>query len=667
MTESAARVEPHVEEKPVVPVTPRAVLTGAIAVATLGLINPYLAFVSRTWDVGSGSLMNSPVFVLFLLVLLNTALVRVWPGRSFTRGELLVVYGMMIVSVGLAMQGGLPYVVSMTAYPFYMATPENGWEHMIWPHVPLFLRLNNLEYVMWFWEGAPSGYGVPWSVWVRPMVAWGGFTVALMAGMFSLGALMRRDWIERQRLSFPLVDVPLAITGEDERPTLAGSILSNRVFWIGFAVPAFFVVLQFFHRLYPSVPSPQLYAIEVGRYFADSGLPWSALSGESGVRISIIFPVIGITCLLPAEVSLSLWVFYVLFRVQQLVWASFGVAQEGGTSALALNPQTFIAFQEAGGFLALTAATIWQSRRTLRTAWLSLIGRAREEPDPYAAMSGRSALVAFVLANAFMFWFAARCGMSWWSFAAIIGLFYAVLVGASRLVAAGGVMFVDTGFFPRMVVLRTVGTLPIGPTALTMYSYLSVIYMYDPMNLGMPQMMNGFKLVHSARLKGRVFTWAALVAIVAMLGFGVPALLDMLYRHGASSLANWPFTDYPGWGFGELDASLRAPEPPDNWLRLALVLGAGFTLLLVWLHTQFIWWPVSPIGFLVASSYETNRSIWVNAFIAWAISSAIRRYGGLKLFREFRPAFLGLVLGQYLPQGLFAIISSIFGITQPVG
>lgn len=96
------------------------------------------------------------------------------------------------------------------------------------------------------------------------------------------------------------------------------------------------------------------------------------------------------------------------------------------------------------------------------------------------------------------------------------------------------------------------------------------------------------------------------------------------------------------------------------------MLGAGFTLLLVWLNSQFVWWPVSPVGFLIASSYETNRSLWVNVFIAWALTGLIRRYGGLRLFRTFRPVFLGLVLGEYLPRGLFAIISSIFGITQPI-
>ena len=564
--------EPELAERPAFPISARAVLVGAGAVALLGTINPYLAFVSRTWDVGSGSLLNSTVFVLFLLVLLNTALVRVWPERAFARGELLTIYGMLIVSVGLAMQGGLPYIVSATTYPFYMATPENGWEHMIWPYAPLFLRLPDQAYVTWFWEGLPEGTGAPWGAWLTPMAAWGGFTFALMLAVFSLGALLRKDWIERQRLAFPLVDVPRAITGDGSRPSLRGSILNNRVFWLGFAAPALFATLGWFHMLYPSVPSVQLYDLRVGRYFAAMALPWRVLSDLS---VSIIFPVIGITCLLPAEVSLSLWLFYLLFRIQMLVWASFGIAEEGVTSALAINPRVFVAFQEAGGFLALTGVVLYQSRRALRAAWLGLLGREREEADPYAPLAGKWGLLLFALANVFMFWFAAKAGMSWWSFAAIMVVFYAVLVGAARLVAAGGVMFVDTGFFPRMVVLRTIGTLPLGTPSLTMYTYLSVIYMYDPMNLAMPQMMNSFKLVHSARLRGKVFTAGALLAIAVMLVFGLPALLKVIYGRGASALPHWPFTSYPEWGFGELDASLRAPEPPDNYPAAGAGAGGG--------------------------------------------------------------------------------------------
>ena len=644
------------------PITPRAVLLGALSVSLLALINPYMAFITRTWSVGSGSLLTSPVVVLFVLVLLNGALMRLWPGRAFTRGELLVVYGMLIVSVGLAMQGGIPYIVSATTYPFYMASPENGWQHSIWPNVPLWLRLSDLQANDWFWEGRPEGFALPWGAWLTPMLAWSSFTLGLLGAMFCLGALFSKDWIERQRLAFPLVDVPLSITGDDPRPTLRTSLLNNRIFWIGFAIPASLAVLNWLHRLVPSVPTVQLYDLPVGRYFSGMGLPWNALSFMS---LSILFPIIGISCLLPGEVSLSLWFFYLFFLVQLLGWGAFGVAEEGGTAAVAINPRVFIGFEEAGGFIALSAVMIYQSRRAIRAALRGLLGRGDAEPDPYGPLAGRWALTGFILCNAFMLWWAVKAGMSWWSFAGLLGVFYAVLIGASRLVAAGGVIYVDTGFFPRMIMMRAVGAVPIGVPSLTMYSYLSVIYMYDPMNLAMPQMMDSFKLVHLGRLQGRAWPWAAGLAMVLMLAVGIPALLYVLYQHGASSLSRWPFYSYPQWAFGELDTSLRTPESPDMWLRAALVLGGAFTLLLVWLNTTFVWWPLSPVGYLIASSYEANRTLWTSVLIAWMVTTLVRRYGGLRLYRALRPAFLGLVLGEYLTDAGLAILSTVFGMHQP--
>ncbi len=638
-------------------ITLRAILIGAVSVATLALINPYLSYVSRSWNVGEGSLLRGPLVVLFLFVLLNGLLLRRWPGRAFSRGELLVIYGMLIVSIGFVETGGMPYMVSATTYPFYMAQPSNQWQNLIWPHVPVWLRLSRPEAVNWYWEGLPPGTGIPWSDWAVPMLAWGSFTLALMAGMFCLGALMSKDWIERQRLAFPLVDVPLAITGDNPHPTLRGSLFNSRVFWLGFAVPGSLALLAWLHTYFPNVPTVQLYAIPIGRYFAGMGLPWSALSQ---MRLSILFQMIGVGCLVSAEVSLSLWFFYVLHLVQLLVWGSFGVAEEGGTSAVGVDPRAFIAFQEAGGFIALTAMMLYLSRNRIKTAVQNALGRGQQEPDLSGPVTGRWAVIGFVLANAFMMWWTAKAGMSWWSFALLMGVFYTVLVGASRLVAAGGVMSVDTGFLPPRVVLGAVGAAPIGASSLTIFTYLGTIFMYDPTSLAMPQVMHSFKLLHAGRLRGRRWPLAAAVSWLTVLVAGVAALLVVVYHHGASTLSSWPFT-YSSWAFGELDSNLRTPEAPDNWLRLALVVGAAFTLLLTWLNSTCLWWPLSPVGFLVASAWGTNNVLWANMLIAWCFTTVVRRYGGLRLYRAMRPAFLGLVLGEYLTRALLAILSAIVG------
>jgi len=638
------------------PITLRAVLLGALGVALLAGVNPYTTFVLRVWSVGSGSLLSGAVVVLFLLVLVNGVLLRLRPSCAFTRGELLVAYGMMIVSVGLAMQGGLLYIVGATTYPFYMAGPENEWQQLIWPHVPLWLRLGTLQANEWYWDGLPKGAGIPWEAWTTPMLAWFSFTLALMGAMFSLGALLSRDWIERQRLTFPLVQVPLSITGDEARPSLRKSILNNRVFWLGFSIPAVCSILNWLNTIYPSVPTVSLSGMEVGRNFAGMGLPWSVLSD---MTFSILFPVVGISCLLPGEVSLSLWLFYVLYRLQLVAWASFGIA-EGAQSAALINPRAFIGFEEVGGFIALSAVVLYQSRKAIRSALLALVGRERPEFDVHGPLQGRWAIVGFILTNAFMFWWVTRAGMSWWSFAGLIGIFYAVLIGASRLVAAGGVMYVDTGIFPREVMLRTVGAQAIGVTSLTMYAYLSVIYMYDSMNLAMPQMMNSFKLLQAGRLRGRTWPWPTALSISVMLVVGLVALLYVNHYYGGAN-RTWLY-DYPQWAVTELETTLRDPEVPNNMLRLALLAGAGFMLALVWLNTTFVWWPLSPVGFIMASSWNSNWLMWGSVFVGWGLSTVIRRYGGLLFYRKARPVFLGLILGDYLTRASLAALSAILGI-----
>src|SRR4030042_1458133 len=96
-----------IPEQPAERLGPRAVLLGAICVAALAAANPYLTFVYRVWSVGSGSLLSGAVVMLLVVLLLNGALLRFIPRDALRRGELLAVYAMMIVSVGLAMQGGL--------------------------------------------------------------------------------------------------------------------------------------------------------------------------------------------------------------------------------------------------------------------------------------------------------------------------------------------------------------------------------------------------------------------------------------------------------------------------------------------------------------------------------------------------------------------------------
>ena len=58
--------------------------------------------------------------------------------------------------------------------------------------------------------------GVPWALWLRPLAIWLTFWVALFGVAWCLMLLFRRQWLQYERLSFPLLTLPLALTSEGE-------------------------------------------------------------------------------------------------------------------------------------------------------------------------------------------------------------------------------------------------------------------------------------------------------------------------------------------------------------------------------------------------------------------------------------------------------------------
>ena len=73
---------------------------------------------------------------------------------------------------------------------------------------------------------------------------------------------------------------------------------------------------------------------------------------------------------------------------------------------------------------------------------------------------------------------------------------------------------------------------------------------------------------------------------------------------------------------------------------------------------------LSFLNTVVCRKSVRSGTFWV--LIGWTLSSVVRRIGGLKLYRQVRPAFLGLVLGDYLTRAGLAGLSAVFGIKAGV-
>ena len=114
-----------------------------------------------------------------------------------------------------------------------------------------------------------------------------------------------------------------------------------------------------------------------------------------------------------------------------------------------------------------------------------------------------------------------------------------------------------------------------------------------------------------------------------------------------------------------MDMSPRITAEPEGprWDALQFMgLGAGIMSALMWARHQFVWWPLSPLGFAIAANWQTGH-IFCSALLAWLLKAGILRYGGVRLYRELRPLFLGLILGEIVAAGLFLILDYITGHT----
>jgi type IV secretory pathway VirB3-like protein len=635
-------------------VTTRAVLIGALVATAWAAISTYSDHYARlTWGFGWGSLPAGPVALAFLVVLANGVLKRLWPRRALGLSEVLIVYSILTLAAALIV-ANTPYMLPIAAYPHYHARVAVWWDTTILNYLPSWLHPRNPEQMAWFWEGVPAGTPIPWGDWLAPVAGWGSFAAALMVAMLCLGTLLRKDWIERQRLTFPLTEIPMAMVGDEAQPTLGRSAFGQRMFWVGFGLSGALIVLVWLNRLYPSVPAPDLFQ-QLGQSFAGAGLPWSALSF---LVVRIAPATIGVMCLVPGEISFSLWAFFVLYCLYLVVCGSFGLPPEGSQAMGSFHPRAFAEYACSGGFVVVAAMALYQSRDAFAVGLRALLKRQREADDPVAPMTNGAALLGFVAANGFMLWWALAAGMSWWSFALIMMACYVSMIGTSRLVAAVGLLQARPAVNTRWTVLRMVGADAIGPRSLVMYNYLTMGFWLEPQNFGIVYLMNALKLIHVGRIRARGFAWAVIVPTVTVLLAGAAGLLYTSYRYGAVTMECWPITAVPTCTFREFGASLQSPEQASNWLRFAMVAGGAFTLLLYLLSSRFLWWPFAPIGFIVASVYHTNHHVWTNAMIAWLLTTIIRRYGGLKLYRELRPAFLGLVLGQLLTEVAMVVISA---------
>jgi hypothetical protein len=107
--------------------------------------------------------------------------------------------------------------------------------------------------------------------------------------------------------------------------------------------------------------------------------------------------------------------------------------------------------------------------------------------------------------------------------------------------------------------------------------------------------------------------------------------------------------------FGVLDGQLRASQRLTTTQYVSMAAGGAIVAALAWLRLTFVWWPIHPLGFVMATTWATIN-LWFSLFLGWLLKLLTIRYGGLRGYVRLRSLFMGVIMGDILGSVLWMII-----------
>ena len=527
----------------------------------------------------------------------------------------------------------LNFILSLGHASWY-ATPENEWSELFSRYVPDRLAVIDKTALRGFYEGDSSIYRSEIiNVWLKPLALWSIFTVVLLFTYLCVTVLVRKQWTESEKLSYPIIQLPLAMT----RNGAGNALFSNRLFLLGFGLMAAITMIHALHFHFPAVPNLR-FRTDISSLFTEK--PWSAMGWTP---VAVYLWIVGFVFFIPLDLCFSVWFFYLFAKSQRIIASMFGLHGLPGFP--------YVHQQTTGGWLGLLLIALWLTRKHLKDVFKQSFrgGAKTSEGRDFSKepMSPRTALIGITLGLSFLILFCMAGGMSFW-----IALPFFCSVDRfcdDRLADARGTWGRQTTRYIWWAQIKSLfrhwGPRSLGGKNLMMLTYL---FFTDRAMAShpMPHQLEGFKMAERVGMNARRLAAAIMIAVAVGVVSSLWIWLHAAYEEGVAS----GFTGYVGipWeSFNRLERWLRYPGN-TNYPELGFIgIGLSFSLIMMFLRTRFLWWPLHPVGYALSTSGWLINLIWFSFLVGWIIKWVILKYGGLKAYRNAFPFFLGLILGEY--------------------
>ncbi|MFA5858451.1 MAG: DUF6785 family protein [Elusimicrobiota bacterium] len=591
---------------------------------------------------------------IVIIMILNPVLSLISGKFKLTRAENLVIYTIIAVAVSMMSLGVIRQLLPfITAQNYFMSSDPNY--ERIANTVPSWVSPSNKEVVRQMYEGNPDGT-VPWGDWIVPLIFWSAVFLIIFFTLFCVLVILRKQWIDKEKLVFPLTYLPMEITETDDSGSKEGKVpfFRDPVMWIGFVLAILFGLTNALNKFYPEVPAMGA-SYDLGYLFTDP-----PLSLIKPLSISWEPSIWGLAFLVPLEVSFSIWFFFILGKIVPVFTGAAGISVASGFP--------FMQEQAIGGFLAYFFVMLWFSKTQLKEVIKKAVFNDKSVDDsteaiPYkVAFWGMCAGIAVLL-----------CLLLMMKIHFVIAIFYlsmllTVAVVYSRVRAETGIpnSFMFPYFMQSKIVGYTLGSKTLLGFGDATFVNLAVIGHlargFFPETVA--YQAEAFKLADNVNMHRRNVMTALAIAVILGLTIGYYQHLSLYYKYGSNVLDGGGQASMASTGstrvrnavleFQTVSSEMALPKNPDNNRIKATVSGAGVVLLITVLRRFFLWFPLHPIGYLCANSY--GMPIWFAFLGVWIIKSLVLKLGGVVLYKKLIPGFVGYAFGYFVWMGIIGTL-----------
>ena len=630
-----------------------AMLTGLGLCALISVGLPYGEFVVKGTRLGLSSSTPAAFFLLFWLVALVQPLLglvrRQW---AFNRAELLLITAMMMLATAIPSRGFTGAAIPAISSVLYYATPENSWAELLVPHIPTWMVVQDEVAIKQFYEGLPRGESIPYGAWVEPLCWWLLFMAAFYLVLICAMVIMRRQWMDHERLLYPLVQVPLGMIEDGTRPARIKPFLRNPIMWAGFAVPAILNTINSFSHYYEFAPR------------VDINLPLALGHDAVVLRLRLNYLMMGLAYFINTGISGSLWFFYLLAKAQEWACSTLGIFTTEQLDAYShAGPTTgMLSHQSMGAMLALVVLGLWTARGHLRAVWQQARAGGSTAGE---LLSYRTAVGGLAIGSVVMGLWLWQTGLPWWAVVLFLGAAFAIFFALTRVIVEAGLSSAVEGLSGAGFVVSGVGSTALGATGMMALGF-TLAWAGDLLVFMMAPCANGIRMLHGLKVgRRRVLAMLTAALAIGLLG-SIYATLNLGYQYGALNLHRQYFSGL--FALEPFRFAARFIETPTGPYWIGWVwngVGAAVMALLLWARHHLLWWPLHPIGY-VASGTWILGNIWFSIFLAWLIKSVVLKYMGPSGYRSTRWFFLGVILGQFASGGAWLVADGFTGMTGNV-